>query len=162
MVTDINSLARELYEHPEQEQAINRTKKVREKVPSTEKSSYHNSSSRGQAALSGEDAAVAYLEQKGYKIERRNYRCYCGEIDIIASKGPVLVFVEVKTRSNDLYGRPAEAVTYGKQQKIRRSAESYLKMTGRLQNMPPVSFDVIEVIRQRGAIKSLNHLEHCF
>lgn len=159
---DINSLARTIYAHPEQEQVINKSKKERPRVASTEESSYHNSSSRGVAGLSGEDAAVAYLEQKGYKIERRNYRCYCGEIDIIASKGITLVFVEVKTRSNDLYGRPAEAVTYGKQQKIRRSAESYLNMTHRLQNMPPLSFDVIEVIRQRGEIKSINHLEHCF
>jgi len=157
-MNDINKLANEIYNG-----------NVREARPVPKKSSpigntsdYHNQSFRGEAALSGEDGACAYLEVQGYRILKRNYRCYSGEIDIIASKDNVLSFVEVKTRSSTQYGLPREAVTYGKQKKIRRAAENYLAMTKQLNNMPPLSFDVIEVICTGGVIKSINHLKSCF
>lgn len=155
---DINELANEIYSGNIKEEKV----VVKKSAPSGNKSDYHNTSLRGEAGLSGEDSACAYLEAHGYKILKRNYRCYSGEIDIIASKDNVLSFVEVKTRSNVRYGLPREAVTYDKQRKIRRSAENYLAMTKRLNNMPPLSFDVIEVIRTGGRIKSINHLKSCF
>lgn len=159
---DPNVLARMIYDNPELEQIINgRDGKIKEELPA-DKSDYHNDSDKGRQGLSGEDAACEYLAAHGYKILKRNYRCYVGEIDIIASEKDVLHFVEVKTRSSLLYGSPKDAVTITKQRKIRRSAESYLKMMGRLDKMPPLSFDVVEVICSRGVIKSLNHLQHCF
>ncbi|MCQ2363557.1 MAG: YraN family protein [Acidaminococcaceae bacterium] len=156
---DINKLAREIYNGEVEDMS---TGKKQPAAQTGNVSNYHNASSRGEEGLSGEDAACQYLEQKGYKILRRNFRCYNGEIDIIAAKGPILSFIEVKTRSSTLYGLPREAVTYGKQKKIRRCAETYLAMTKRINNMPPLSFDVIEVIRNRGEIKSVTHLERCF
>ncbi len=59
----------------------------------------------------GEMLAVKYLEKQGYRILSQNYRSNGGEIDIIGFRFGVLVFFEVKTRSNDKFGSPAEAVT---------------------------------------------------
>ena len=68
----------------------------------------------------GEEAAAAYLENHGYTVRERNYRSQTGEIDIIASRGRMMVFVEVKTRGSLAYGMPSEAVNIAKQRKIIR------------------------------------------
>ena len=70
----------------------------------------------------GEDAAAMLLEAQGYEILDRNYKCSCGEIDIIAVKDAEISFVEVKTRKNSIYGRPCEAVDHRKQRHIRDAA----------------------------------------
>lgn len=160
MIPSIEKLTQQIYNGEVTDVSVKKQRKSDAKTGNV--SNYHNTSSRGEAGLSGEDAACQYLEQKGYQILRRNFRTYVGEIDIIASKGPTLSFIEVKTRSSEQFGKPREAVTFGKQKKIRRSAETYLVMTKRINNMPDLSFDVIEVIRSRGQIKSINHLERCF
>lgn len=74
----------------------------------------------------GEDQAAEYLAKNGLKILQRNYRSLEGEIDLIASDGDTLVFVEVKTRTNDTYGFPEEAVTEEKMEHIYGAAEEYL------------------------------------
>jgi len=74
----------------------------------------------------GEDVACAYLREKKYVIVARRYRMFRGEIDIIARDGPTLVFVEVKARADESFGRPEEAVTPGKQRQIRKIARGYL------------------------------------
>ena len=160
MIPSIEKLTQQIYNGEVTDVSVKKQRKSDTKTGNV--SNYHNASSRGEAGLSGEDAACQYLEQKGYQILRRNFRTYVGEIDIIASKGPTLSFIEVKTRSSEQFGKPREAVTFGKQKKIRRSTETYLVMTKRINNMPDLSFDVIEVIRSRGQIKSINHLERCF
>lgn len=160
MIPSIEKLTQQIYNGEVTDVPVKKPRKSDAKTGNV--SNYHNTSSRGEAGLSGEDAACQYLEQKGYQILRRNFRTYVGEIDIIASKGPTLSFIEVKTRSGEQFGKPREAVTLVKQQKIRRSAETYLVMTKRINNIPDLSFDVIEVIRNRGQIKSINHLERCF
>ena len=66
----------------------------------------------------GEDEAIRYLIKNKYKIIERNYSCKLGEIDIIAKDKDVLVFIEVKTRTNDKYGSPSLAVNYYKKRKI--------------------------------------------
>ena len=111
---------------------------------------------------SGEELAVRYLMLNGYVILHRNFRCRIGEIDIIASKDDVLTFVEVKTRNSILAGFPAEAVTFAKQQKIRRVAQYYLLVEGLLNNMPILSFDVIEIIKHENKLLRFKHYEHCF
>lgn len=92
----------------------------------------------------GEDFASFILEQTGYSILERNFRSSFGEIDIIASKEGVLHFIEVKTRTGDKYGRPAEAVTENKARIIRRVAECYLGK--RRVSWKRISFDVFEVM----------------
>ena len=75
----------------------------------------------------GENLAAEYLRSQGFIVIDRNYRSRVGEIDIIAQKADTLYFIEVKTRTRDgKYGKPYEAVTYGKQVHMRRSAKWYV------------------------------------
>ena len=69
-----------------------------------------------------EEKAALYLKDHGYEIIQKNYRCKIGEIDIVASQGPYLVFVEVKYRMDAHSGSALDAVGYGKQQKILKTA----------------------------------------
>jgi len=115
-----------------------------------------------QLGQSGEELAAKYLELNGYAIIARNYRCRIGEIDIIAHKNEVLTFIEVKTRLTTITGYPAEAVTFTKQQKIRRTAQYYLLQNNLLQNMPVIAFDVIEIVKEKDKVVLLNHYQHCF
>ena len=91
----------------------------------------------------GEEFAARVLEDAGYVILETNYRTKIGEIDIIAVRDGVLHFIEVKTRSGDEFGYPADAVTDSKQNTIRRSADLY--MSRRKLMWRSVSLDVMEV-----------------
>ncbi len=110
----------------------------------------------------GEDAAVAFLEKNGYRILERNFRCKSGEIDIVAwekNQDSILVFVEVKYRSNGNYGLPCEAVSKRQQARLRRTAETYLayrKLTGYMCRM-----DIIEIYGMQEGI-FLRQLRDCF
>lgn len=95
----------------------------------------------------GENIAIKYLEQIGYEILQRNFECKQGEIDIIAKDKKEIVFVEVKTRANTLYGKPKEAVDAIKQKHIYKSAEFYIYIK-HLENYP-VRIDVIEVYKKK-------------
>jgi putative endonuclease len=92
----------------------------------------------------GEDLAVVELERRGYAITARRYRTQCGEIDIVAQKDNVLVFVEVKTRESAEFGTAAEAVTWRKQRKLTRMANDYLTREGIVDR--PCRFDVVTVM----------------
>ena len=92
----------------------------------------------------GEDFATLILQSKGYEILERNFRTKIGEIDIIAKKDNVLHFVEVKTRTQSIYGYPAEAVTDEKLNKIRKVSQIY--MLSRKIFWRNVSFDVFEIM----------------
>ena len=111
----------------------------------------------------GEDAATDFLKKNKYKIIKRNYKNKIGEIDIIAQKGEDLVFAEVKTRSSEQFGTPAEAVTYYKKQKIVNTARWYLAQTPTDLN---IRFDIIEVygVFADGFFKveNINHLKQVF
>ena len=97
----------------------------------------------------GEDAAVMLLEAQGYEILDRNYKCSCGEIDIIAVKDADISFVEVKTRKNSIYGRPCEAVDHRKQRHIRDAAICYLRDVCKRQCVfRRMHFDVIEIVME--------------
>ncbi|HRN78304.1 MAG TPA: YraN family protein [Candidatus Dependentiae bacterium] len=78
-----------------------------------------------QLGIQGEDAVAHYLYRNGFTIVARNYRQRYGEIDVIACKNNVLVFVEVKTRSSS-YMDPAEVITPTKQRKIIMTAHAFL------------------------------------
>lgn len=74
----------------------------------------------------GEDAAAQYLVKRGYEILERNWTCFAGEADIIARDGDILVFAEVKTRSDERMGFPSEAVTREKRQRYEKIACAYV------------------------------------
>jgi putative endonuclease len=92
----------------------------------------------------GEDLAESVFLRLGFDVVQRNYRCKHGEIDLIARRGRMLVFCEVKTRRTDMWGMPAEAVGPRKQFRLRRLATAWLAehAVGRVQ----VRFDVVSVI----------------
>ncbi len=78
----------------------------------------------------GEAIAVRHLKAKGYAIKARNYRVKGGEADIIASRGGLLVVVEVKTRTNRLFGSPEEAVTRTKTKRALKAGRVYCRRHG--------------------------------
>ena len=90
----------------------------------------------------GEALAAGYLKAHGCTILETNWRCRFGEIDLIAEKDGMLLFVEVKLRTNLQYGMPREYVTAKKQEKLRAAALLYLSMHGL---DVPARFDVAEV-----------------
>lgn len=73
----------------------------------------------------GESLAASYLQKQGYRIIERNFRGRYGELDIIAIKDKILVFVEVKTRIGRQFGLPEEAVTARKLGEVVKTAEFY-------------------------------------
>ena len=92
----------------------------------------------------GEDVAAKYLSNHKYKIVDRNFTCHYGEIDLIVWDGESVIFVEVKSRKDDGFGLPREAVNWHKQQKIVKCANYWLyknRQTG-----VPVRFDVVEIL----------------
>ena len=103
----------------------------------------------------GEIKAVSFLKQHGYKILETNFKNKIGEIDIIAEKDGVIVFIEVKNRSTYRFGRPIEAVDFRKQNKIKKVAEIYLMIKNKYYN--DVRFDVVEVSND-----NLEHIENAF
>ncbi|HEX4523203.1 MAG TPA: YraN family protein [Casimicrobiaceae bacterium] len=98
---------------------------------------------RGAAA---EALAADFLEARGLTIVTRNYRCRGGEIDLIASNGDTLIFVEVRLRSDAAFGGAAESITAAKKKRLRFAAAHYLSGLGRMSPMkpePPCRFDAI-------------------
>lgn len=104
----------------------------------------------------GEDLAEKYLAQKDYYILARNYHSRFGEIDIIASDGKNLVFVEVKTRTQNQFGTAMEAITKGKLSKMVKTSQFYLSQ--RNLHGQPYRFDAIEVIIKPDDKPIINHL----
>ena len=102
----------------------------------------------------GESKAANYLKRNGYKILERNFRCPFGEVDIIAEMVDVTAFVEVKTRTNDNYGQPNEAVGRDRQTRYKNCARFYF--SGREIDCT-VRFDIIEVTKN-----GINHIENAF
>ena len=104
----------------------------------------------------GEDIAVNYLKQKGYKILDRNFECRQGELDIIALDKKEIVFIEVKTRTSNRYGYPSEAVNKIKQKHMLQTIKYYLYT--RNLNDEFVRIDVIEVYIKDNVYK-VNHIK---
>jgi len=99
----------------------------------------------------GEDLACAELERRGYAITARRYRSRFGEIDIVATCGDEIVFVEVKARAGDDFGGGAAAVTTWKQRRIAQMAVDYL--TRHRLHDRPCRFDVVTVDVKDGQAK---------
>jgi len=106
----------------------------------------------------GEDLAVNFLKKKGYKIIERNFRTSFGEIDIIAKDGEIIVFTEVKTRTDETFGHPFEAVHRKKREKMRNVALCFLKMKKR---ELPSRFDVLSISIDNGE-KNIEHIIDAF
>lgn len=117
---------------------------------------------RQQKGKIGEEEACRWLKEKDYCILQRNWRCRSGEVDIIAVREDVLIFVEVRSRSsNSGFGTPQESVDQRKMQQVRSTAAVYLQMSG--EHTRQIRFDVIAVMMNHvGEMMSVNHLENAF
>lgn len=108
----------------------------------------------------GERAAKAHLQAQGLKFLTANFRSPRGEIDLVFRDADCLVFVEVKTRSSEDWGRPAAAVNARKKRLLSQTALDYL----RLLKHPEVKtrFDIVEVLLSDGQVREIRHLPATF
>ncbi|WP_234031169.1 YraN family protein [Mycetocola zhujimingii] len=104
----------------------------------------------------GEDLAAEHLTGLGYRILDRNWRCRQGEIDVIATRGDVIAFVEVKTRSSLAFGHPFEAVTPTKLARLRRLAAAWCAEND--PQTPRIRIDVIAVVIPHDGPFTVEHL----
>lgn len=107
----------------------------------------------------GEDQAAKYLKAHGYRIIEKNWRCRLGEIDLVAKEADTLVFCEVKTRSNQSFGHPLEAITASKKERLRRLGEAYIQAAPGTN--AALRFDVISII-ENGGNSRLEHIKDAF
>ena len=114
-----------------------------------------NNSTRGRL---GEDIAVEALRKRGYRILIRNYRFGKAEVDIIAQKDSVLAFVEVKWRSNNLFGDPQNFVSKQQQKRLIAAADHYVRSNDLDIN---VRFDVVTILGKKTNCK-IEIIENAF
>ncbi len=118
------------------------------KTPHNSKRQSLTTVSRGALA---EQQASQYLKNRGLQLLSRNYRCKCGEIDLVMQHENCIVFVEVRYRKNSAFGNAAESIDWRKQKKLIATAQHYLqshKMAARFTSR-------IDVV----AITGKNHIE---
>jgi len=106
----------------------------------------------------GEELAVQYLKDKGYRILDTNWRFGHNELDLMALDGNILVVAEVKTRRSNILGEPEMAVTREKQRAIIRSANAYIKWKHRTEE---VRFDIVSILI-RGDQVTIHHIPDAF
>ncbi|MBI3039451.1 YraN family protein [bacterium] len=109
----------------------------------------------------GEEMAFNFLQAKGFKIIKRNYRSRWGEIDIIAKDKEFLVFVEVRAKTKSIHGHPLETITLRKQNQVIRMAKEYIAFNG-IPDSLPCRFDVIAILSQAHENTELVHLVDAF
>ncbi len=116
------------------------------------------SNHKQQLGKEGEKLAVKHLKEKGYQILAMNYRSGRSEIDIIAKHAGEYIFVEVKTRETDKYGKPEEAVSIKKVNMIAKGAEDFLIENDFDGNC---RYDIISIILNKKAT-DIVHFEDAF
>lgn len=106
----------------------------------------------------GERLAARRLEETGYEIVDRNWRCRDGEIDIVARAGAVLVVCEVKTRSSVAFGTPVEAVDERRAGRLHRLGRRWLAAHPEARPVDRIRVDVVAVLRPRQGVAEVEHL----
>ena len=107
----------------------------------------------------GECVAAQYLEQQGYLILERDWRDGHRDLDIVAADGGTLVIVEVKTRRNNVFAEPEEAVTWQKIRSLSLAANKYVKMN---QVDADIRFDIVSVTGTTAEDCQINHIKDAF
>ncbi len=110
--------------------------------------------------MHAEDMAARHLKRQGYAILHRNLHLDRYEMDIVARKGDVVVFVEVRSRQDDELAAPEETVRYAKRKHLRAAARRYLARFGQ----PDLyyRFDVVGVVMPEGGQPRIVHYENAF
>lgn len=118
--------------------------------------------SRQRIGLRAEDAAAAHLRAHGVEVLLRNYRCRCGELDIVARVGEEeLAIIEVRTRSSEAYGGAAASVDAAKRQRLVRAARRLLQQRRDLAQLR-VRFDVMVVSQPDADVPRIEWIKHAF
>ena len=111
----------------------------------------------------GEELAVRFLGEKGYKIIATNYRCAFGEVDIVAMDGEELVFVEVRARRPGIFGTPEESVSTHKLRRLMAACQDYLQKSGQENiqwRVDLISVRLGESRSQNPKVERIDHLRH--
>jgi len=108
----------------------------------------------------GERVAAAFVRRNGYRVLTRNFASERGEIDLICRDGDTLVFVEVRSRTGEQFGRPAESIDARKVEAVRATAQDYLKLLKR--DDIPHRFDAVEVRLKVGEVPVCTLLQNFF
>lgn len=119
-----------------------------------------SSSPTHQLGAQAEDWAAAHVQAQGYTLIMQNYHQRCGEIDLIACRDQVLVFIEVRRRKVSVYGDALLSVTPAKQRKLYHTAQHFLQQYPQYQHFE-CRFDVL-AISQIGAQQQLDWIEAAF
>lgn len=107
----------------------------------------------------GESLAVKHLKKKGYEILETNWRFRRSEVDIIAKDGPILVFIEVKTRSYDYFGKPESFVSKRKKVLMMDAASAYMS---KINHTWEIRFDIIGILLPKKKEAEIKHFEDAF
>ena len=107
----------------------------------------------------GEDLAAQFLENKNYQLLERNWRHGRAELDIIAKDGKTMVFVEVKTRSDDIFERPENSVKNKKRRLMIKAAIGYIHKS---QHENAIRFDILSVVLRGVAEPQIDHFKDAF
>ena len=111
---------------------------------------------RQRLGARAETTAVAYLQQRGYRLLERNYRCREGEVDAILADGETTVFLEVRARRGNSAGTPEESVTPAKARRLALVAQTYLEAHGQIEE--PWRIDLIALeLTTDGSLSRLRH-----
>lgn len=116
-------------------------------------------SARRAVGDEAEQLAVEHLEREGYRIRDRNVSCRRGELDVVAEKGDVLAFVEVRMRSSAVWGDPSMTVTHAKQRKVVLAAHEYCQRHRLFARV--IRFDVASVVG-KGREGNVEHIIDAF
>ena len=108
----------------------------------------------------GERVAAAFVRRNGYRVLTRNFTSERGEIDLVCRDGETLVFVEVRARTGEQFGRPAESIDTRKVEAVRATAQDYLKLLKR--DDIPHRFDAVEVRLKVGEVPVCTLLPNFF
>jgi putative endonuclease len=114
---------------------------------------------RHRLGLAGEETAAAFLEQRGWRVLDRRFRMGRLEIDLVARRGTLVAFIEVKTRTGSGFGSPLEAVGWRKRREITLVASSWMERHGL--GRCTYRFDVIGVTLSHGK-PAIEHVEDAF
>jgi putative endonuclease len=114
---------------------------------------------RREAGDRAEQRVVEYLVRRGWAVRARNVTCRFGELDVVAERGEVLAFVEVRMRSSAVWGEPSGSVAHRKQRRVVKAAVEYCQRWRLFERA--IRFDVASVVGD-GADARLEYLEGAF
>jgi putative endonuclease len=108
----------------------------------------------------GEHLAAEFLERAGWATLHRKFRVGRKEVDLVARRGGVVAFIEVKTRSGVAFGHPLEAITRHKQRTIREVASGWIERFG--DDADEYRFDAVSILFNAGSAPRLEYLENAW